>query len=126
MEEVHKNKLTQWGSHILMSILMSHMMVTKNPQNVHIKYFWPIVMTFIFDVKIYINICEPYYINWFLLWTFSIVQVFDFLKFDIFLITQHLVDNLTLLPTQGRYPPGQGRNPQPWQLPLAEVGTSPS
>ena len=32
--------------------LMSHMMVTKNPQNVHRKYFWAILLTFIFDVKI--------------------------------------------------------------------------
>ena len=64
MEEVHKkNKLTQWGSHILTSILMSHMMVTKNPQNVHRKYFWAILLTFIFDVKIDINICEPHYVN---------------------------------------------------------------
>ena len=29
IEEVHKNKLTQWGSHILVSILMSHMKVNK-------------------------------------------------------------------------------------------------
>ena len=34
-------------------------MVTKNTQNVHRKYFWPIVMTFMCDVKIDINICEP-------------------------------------------------------------------
>ena len=38
-----KNKLTQSGSHILMSILTSHVMVTKNPQNVHRKYFWAIL-----------------------------------------------------------------------------------
>ena len=40
-EEVHwkKNKLAQWGSHILTSILTSHMMVTKNPQNVHRNLF---------------------------------------------------------------------------------------
>ena len=40
-----ENKLTQWGSHILMSILMWHKMVSKNPQNVLRKYFgqfwWP-------------------------------------------------------------------------------------
>ena len=34
------------------SILTSQMMVTKNPQNVHRKYFWAILMTFISDVKI--------------------------------------------------------------------------
>ena len=42
---------------------MLHMMVTKNPQNVHRKYFWAILLTFIFDVKIDINICEPHYVN---------------------------------------------------------------
>ena len=63
MEEVHKKKkkLTQWGSHIL----TSHMMVTKNPQNVHRNYFWAILLTFIFDIKIDINICEPHYVNLF-------------------------------------------------------------
>ena len=54
-------------SHILMSILTSHVMVTKNPQNVHRKYFWAILLTFIFDVKIDINICEPHYVNLFFL-----------------------------------------------------------
>ena len=43
-----------------------HMMVTKNPQNVHKKYFWAILVTFIFDVKIDINICEAHYVNFFL------------------------------------------------------------
>ena len=66
MEEVHKKiKLTQWGSQILTSILTSEMMVTKNPQNVHRKYFWAILMTFIFDVKIDVNICEPHYVHFF-------------------------------------------------------------
>ena len=90
-----KNKLTQLGSHILTSILMSHMMVTKNPQNVHRNYFWAILLTFIFDVKIEINICEPHYVNLFFLWTSSIVCMFDFLIFDIFLTTWHLFDILT-------------------------------
>ena len=67
MEEVHKkNELTQWGSHILMSILMSHMIVTKNPQNVHRNYFWAILLPFIFDIKIDINMCEPHHVNLFL------------------------------------------------------------
>ena len=96
MEEVHrKNKLTQWGSQILMSILMSHMMVTKNPQNVHRKYFWAILVTFIFDIKIDVNVCEPHDVNLFFLWTSSIVCIFDFFIFDIFLTTWHLFDNLT-------------------------------
>ena len=42
------------------------MMVTKNPQNVHRKYFWAILVTFIFDIKIDVNICEPHYVNLFL------------------------------------------------------------
>ena len=41
------------------------MMVTKNPQNVHRNYFWAILLTFIFDIKIGINICEPHYVNLF-------------------------------------------------------------
>ena len=66
MEEVHKKiKLTQWGSEILTSILTSQMMVTKNPQNVHRKYFWAILMTFISEVKIDVNICEPHCVNLF-------------------------------------------------------------
>ena len=73
----------------------SHMMVTKNLQNVHRKCFWTILVTFIFDVKININMCEPHYVNLFFLWTSSIVYVFDFLTFDIFLTTWHLFDNLT-------------------------------
>ena len=58
-----KIKLTQWGSQILTSILTSQMMVTKNPQNVHRKYFWAILKTFISDVKIDVNICEPHCVN---------------------------------------------------------------
>ena len=71
-----KIKLTQWGSQILTSILMSQMMVTKNPQNVLRKYFWAILMMFISDD---INMCEPHYVNLFFLWTSSIVQMFDYL-----------------------------------------------
>ena len=38
-----QKNLTQSGSHTMRSILMSHMLVTKDPQNVHRKYsyqFW--------------------------------------------------------------------------------------
>ena len=85
MEEVHKKiKLMWWGSHILTSILTSHMIITKNPQNVHRKYFWSISVTFIFDVKIDINMRELYYVNFFL-WTSFMVKMFDFLIFYIFL-----------------------------------------
>ena len=86
-----KNKLTQWGSQIVTSILTSQMMVTKNPQNDHRKYFWAILMSFIFDVKIDVNICEPHYVNLFFLRTSSIVQMFDYLTFGIFLTTWHLL-----------------------------------
>ena len=48
-----------------MSILTSHMNVTKNPQNVDRNYIWPILMTSMCDVKIDINICEPHYVNLF-------------------------------------------------------------
>ena len=60
-------KTINWHNevHTLMSILTSHMMVTKNPQNVHRKYFWEILMTFISDIKIDINMCEPH-VNLFL------------------------------------------------------------
>ena len=69
--------------------------LTKNPQNVHRNYFWAVLLTFIFDIKIDINICEPHYVNLFFLWTSSIVCMFDFLIFDIFLTTWHLFDILT-------------------------------
>ena len=45
-------------------------------------------MTFISDVKIDINMCEPHYVNlFFFVWTSSIVQMFNYLTFDIFLTT---------------------------------------
>ena len=75
---------------------MSHMMLTKNPQNVHRKYFWAILITFICDVKIDINMCEPHYVYLFFLWTSSIVQVFDYLAIDIFLTINLFEDQHTL------------------------------
>ena len=103
-EEVHKkNKLTQWGSQILTSILTSQMMVTKNPQNVHRKYFWAVLITFISDVKIDINMCEPHYVNLFFLWTSSIVCMFDYLTFDIFLTTWHLFDTWLITWAHGEH-----------------------
>ena len=46
---------TAW---ILLKLLVDDhiLVVTKNPQNVHRKFFWPILMTFIYDVKIDVNI----------------------------------------------------------------------
>ena len=86
-----------------MSILTSHMMVTKNPENVHRKCFWTIFVTFIFDIKIDVNMCEPHYVNLFFfvnllhslcVWLFDIWHLFDnltsFWQLDIFLTTWHL------------------------------------
>ena len=96
MEEVHKkNKFTWSGSHILMSILTSNMKVTKIVQKHFVCTFWGFLVTIIYDIKIDISKCEPHYVNLFFLWTSSIVHVFDFLTFDIFLTTWHLFDNLT-------------------------------
>ena len=52
-----------------------------------LQYFWAVLMTFISDVKIDVNMCEPHYVNLFFLSTSSIVQMFDYLTFDIFLTT---------------------------------------
>ena len=35
----------------------------KKPSKRHRKYFWTILVTFIFDIKLDINICKPYYVN---------------------------------------------------------------
>ena len=90
-----KKKLTQWGSHILTSILMSNMKVTKIVPKHFLCPFWGFLVTIICDVKIDVIMCEPHYVNLFFLWTSSIVCVFDFLTFDIFLTIWHLFDNLT-------------------------------
>ena len=71
--------------------LIKNLIVTKNSQNVHRKCFWTILVTFMFNIKIDVNMCEPHYVNLFIfLWTSSIVCVFDFLTFDIFLTIWHL------------------------------------
>ena len=63
-------------------------MVTKDPQNVHRNCFWTILVTFIFDVKIDIIMCEPHYMNLFFfvnllhslcVWLFDIWHLFDIL-----------------------------------------------
>ena len=77
------------------SILMSNMKVTKIVQKHFLWTFWGFLVTIICDVKIDVNMCEPHYVNLFFLWTSSIVHVFDFLTFDIFLTTWHFFDNLT-------------------------------
>ena len=74
---------------------MSNMKVAKIVQRYFLSTFWGFLVTIICDVKIDITMCEPRYVNLFILWTSSIVNVFDFLTFDIFLTTWHLFDNLT-------------------------------
>ena len=87
--------------HTLTSILTSNVKVTKIVQKHFLCTFWGFLVTIICDVKIDVNMCEPHYVNLFFLWTSSIVHVFDFLTFDIFLTTcfflrtWHLFDNLT-------------------------------
>ena len=105
MEEVHKKKkFTQWGSHILMSILMSNMKVTKIVQKHFLCTFWGFLVTIICDIKIDISMCEPHFMSiYYFLWTSSIIPVFDFLTFDIFLTTWHLFDNLTSFLTYGQW-----------------------
>ena len=96
MEEGQKkNKFTQWGSHILTSILTSNIKVTKIVQKHFLCTFWGFLVTIICHVKIDVNMCELHCVNLFFLWTSSIVNVFDFLTFDIFLTTWHLFDSLT-------------------------------
>ena len=74
---------------------MSNMKVTKIVQKHFLCTFWGFLITIVCDVKIDVNMCEPHYVNLFFWWTSSIVHVFDFLTFDIFLTTWHLFDNLT-------------------------------
>ena len=71
------------------------MKVTKIVQKHFLCTFWGFLVTIICDVKIDVKMCEPHYVNLFFLWTSSIVYVFDFLTFDIFLTIWHLFDNFT-------------------------------
>ena len=77
------------------SILTSNMKVTKIVQKHFLCTFWGFLVTIICDVKIYVNICEPHYVNLYFLWTSSIVHVFDFFTFDIFLRNWHLFHSFT-------------------------------
>ena len=76
------------------TILMSNMKVTKIVQKHFLCTFWEFLVAIICDLKIDVNMGEPHYVNLFFLWTSSVVHVFDFLTFDIFLTTWHLFDNL--------------------------------
>ena len=65
MEEVHKKKLAQWGLHILTSILMSNIKVTKIGQKYFLQTFWGFLVIIIFDIRIDVNMYEPHYVNLF-------------------------------------------------------------
>ena len=73
----------------MVSVLMSHMMATETPQNVHRKYFWPILMIFTCDIKMNINMCEPHYVN--LFYVFFCKPPLQSSSLTIW----HLFDNLT-------------------------------
>ena len=77
------------------TILTSNIKVSKIVQKHFLWTFWGFLVIIICDIKIDVNMCEPHYVNLFFLWTSSIVHVFDFLTFDIFLTTWHLFDSLT-------------------------------
>ena len=62
----------------------------KNTFYAHFEGFW---WSSYVTSKIDINMCEPHYVNLFFLWTSSIVYVFDYLTFDIFLTFWHIFDN---------------------------------
>ena len=110
-----KNNLTQWGSHIYNDINFD---VTydghQNPSNVHRKFFWPILMIFTCDVKIYINVCEPHSIHMFVnflhslaVWLFDIWHLFDNLtSFNILThYLNHFIPSVDIYPwfqSQGR------------------------
>ena len=108
-----KKKNTQWGSHIDVNFHITYD-GDQNTQNVHRKYFWPILMTFICDVKIDVNMCEPHCVNfvvnllhssnvWHLtsFWQFDIFFT-SFWQFDIFLTFWQMTCNLNhLSPSQG-------------------------
>ena len=59
MQEGHNKKI---DTNVWTSILPIHD-GHQNPQNAHRKYFSPFLMTFMCDIKIYIIICEPHYVN---------------------------------------------------------------
>ena len=46
-----------------MPILMSNMKVTKIGQKYFLSTFWGLLVIMICDVKIYVNIFDPHYVN---------------------------------------------------------------
>ena len=71
------------------------MKVTKIVQKHFLCTFWGFLVIIICDIKmtsICVNLIMSIYV---FLWTSSIIHVFDFLTFDIFLTTWHLFDSLS-------------------------------
>ena len=95
MEEVHKkinshNEVHTYWCQFWCQIWRSPKLF-KNTFYAHFEGFWsPSYAT-----SKLTSMCEPHYVNLFFLWTSSIVHVFAFLTFDIFLTTWHLFDSLT-------------------------------
>ena len=110
MEEVHK--IINWHNevHTYWHLFWHHIWWWPKTlkmciENVFEQFWWPSYLM----SKLTLNMCEPHYVNLFFLWTSSIVHVFDFLTFDIFLTNCHLFDILTsfnlnhLSPSQGYF-----------------------
>ena len=70
----------------------------KNTFYAHFEGFWSPLYVTSKSTSICVNLIMSIY---FFLWNSSIVHVFDFLTFDIFLTTWHLFDNLTSFLTYG-------------------------
>ena len=51
-------KLTQSGSHTMKSILMSHVKIIKNPQNVSRKYFFINFDDYIVSIYFFVNLVQ--------------------------------------------------------------------
>ena len=70
--------------HIYWHPFLYHIWWSQKPTTFSRKVFWPILMTFICDVKIEVNMCESHYINLFFFvnllhspWFFKIWHLFD-------------------------------------------------
>ena len=106
MEEVHtKNKFTQWCSHILMSILMSNIKVTKLVKNtfyLHFEGFWwswyvmsklmSISVNHIMSINFFVNLLHSLPVCFLDIW-----HLFDNLtSFDIFIAAYIIWGNVII------------------------------
>ena len=109
MDEVHKKfNLTQWCSHTMRSILRWNMKIIENAPKHILWSFWRFSVTIISDIKIDVRVCEPHCGKLKFLWTSFIVNIFDFLTFDIcpYCMPLSLVTCLHTLP----------HDPTPWHM----------